>query len=544
MQRVYFNSYIQKLNELGDTIWERNGARVAADGLDYFDPVCVGDGSGGAVVLAVRSREDGSGRPDNRIAQWIDNGGLRRLGEGGLLLDHESEEARVLSECVVSDTAGGAIMLWRDYPDGAAAQRVTCVEPAGTDRDWGSECVGSSAPSTDWYLPEGSTGPGFETWVCVENPGTQAAQVELTYMTESGPVPGPEASVPALSRATFNVADTVPGHWSVSTHVHSDRAVVAERAMYGENRRWGHDSLGLTNMATDGYLAEGSTGPGFETWVLVQNPGTQPAEVTLEFMTPTGKKGGTGATVPANSRKTFNLADFVPGEWEVSTHVRSTRPVVAERAVYGTGRTWGHDHVWVESPAEKWYLAEGSTGLGFETWVCVENPNDQPANLTLTFMTPSGEVEGPSATVGANSRHSFNLAESIPGEWSVSTKVESDRPVVVERAMYGQDRTWAHDSAGATASATTWYLAEGSTGPGFETWVLIQNPSEVDAVVKLTYMTEGGTVPGPEVLVVAGSRVSLNAGEMARGRDSLSTLVESDAPVVVERAVYGSAIGQ
>jgi len=81
---------------------------------------------------------------------------------------------------------------------------------------------------------------------------------------------------------------------------------------------------------------------------------------------------------------------------EVSTRVTSDRPVVAERAMYGNNRTWGHDSIGVGEPRAIWYLAEGSTAGGFETWVLVQNPNDTPANVTLTFMTPGGTVAGPS----------------------------------------------------------------------------------------------------------------------------------------------------
>ena len=53
-------------------------------------------------------------------------------------------------------------------------------------------------------------------------------------------------------------------------------------------------------------------------------------------------------------------------------------------------------------------------------------------------------------------------------------------PIVVERSMYrdSPDRVWAagDSSAGLTATATTWHLAEGATGTFFDTFVLIANP--------------------------------------------------------------------
>jgi hypothetical protein len=63
-------------------------------------------------------------------------------------------------------------------------------------------------------------------------------------MTPQGLRKGPALTLPARSRKTVFVADTVPDNYSVSTRVTSDEPVVAERAVYGNNRAWGHDSVG------------------------------------------------------------------------------------------------------------------------------------------------------------------------------------------------------------------------------------------------------------------------------------------------------------
>lgn len=78
-----------------------------------------------------------------------------------------------------------------------------------------------------------------------------------------------------------------------------------------------------------------------------------------------------------------------------------------------TARTWGHDSIGVTAPATAWYLTEGSTGEGFETWVLVQNPNPNNVDVDLTFMTPSGVVHGPTASVPANSRMTFNVADYV-----------------------------------------------------------------------------------------------------------------------------------
>jgi len=427
---------------------------------------------------------------------------------------------------------------YSDLIGGVGAKSGT---PPTTTRTWGHDSVGVTAPATNWYLAEGSTNGGFETWVLVQNPGASAAHVSLTYMTPAGPVDGPKYTLPANSRKSFSVADSVPDEWSVSTTVASDAPVVAERAMYWGNYREGHDSIGVTAPAKQWYLAEGCTNGNFETWILVQNPNGSPANVSLTYMTPSGPVPGPKARLQPNSRQTFYAADSVPGEWSVSTMVTADQPVVTERAVYGGNRSWGTDSVGVAAPAKQWYLAEGCTSGGFESWILVQNPNDSSAEVSLTYMTPNGEEPGPSITLPGNSRQTFNVGDTVPGNWEVSTKVTSDLPVVAERAMYGGNRTWGHDSIGVSRPAATWYLAEGCTHSGFETWVLVQNPNTASAKIRISYMTSKGLVHGPSVTLPPSSRKTFNVAATVPDEWEVSTMIESTngVPVIAERAMYG-----
>jgi len=444
-------------------------------------------------------------------------------------------------EVVAHGLVQGTTPAYGRYTDWIGGEGSTGSAPTfvPTSRTWGHDSVGVSAGSKTWYLAEGSTNGAFETWVLVQNPNSSAADVSLTYMTASGPIPGPSVVIPADSRKTFNVADAVPGEWSVSTMVTSNVPVVAERSMYWGNRKGGHDSVGVSAGSQTWYLAEGCTKGGFETWVLVQNPNPAPAKVTLSYMTASGKAGGPTVTIPANSRQTFNVADAVPGQWSVSTMVSADRPVVAERSVYWGNRKGGHDSVGVRAGSQTWYLAEGCTNGGFETWVLVQNPNPQTATVKLSYMTAGGAVPGPTVEVPGNTRKTFNVGDSASGQWSVSTMVSANRPIVAERAVYWANRTEGHDSVGVPAGAKKWYLAEGCTNRGFETWVLVQNPNSTPARVTLTYMTTSGPIAGPTVSIPANSRKTFNVFDTAPGQWSVSTKVKANKPVIAERSTYG-----
>jgi len=441
----------------------------------------------------------------------------------------------------------GDYHLRQDSPaiDAGASEGAPSIDldgnarPHGKGYDTGAYEFGASKPPmTTWYLPEGCTAGGFETWVLLQNPGEDRATAEMTYMTPTGEMGGPTLILEPESRQTVNVSDTVPDAWSVSTMVSSDRPVVAERATYWKNRTGGHSSVGVTVPSQTWYLAEGCTDGGFETWVLLQNPGEERASAKLTFMTPAGEVEGPTVSLEARTRQTVNVADTVPKTTSVSTEVVSDKPVIAERAVYWKDRAAGHDSIGVTSPSQTWYLAEGCTAGGFETWVLLQNPSDEKASARVTYMTPQGKVSGPTANLEPGTRQTLNAANTVPDIWSVSTEVTSDRPIVAERATYWGDRSGGHDSIGAVNPSALWYLAEGCTAGGFETWVLVQNPGEDRAIAKITYMTPTGEVSGPTVDLGPGTRQTVNVADMVPNTWSVSTEVSSDKPVIAERATY------
>jgi len=124
--------------------------------------------------------------------------------------------------------------------------------------------------------------------------------------------------------------------------------------------------------------------------------------------------------------------------------------VICERSMYWGDRQGGHDSLGAISPSDTWYLAEGCTAGGFETWILVQNPGDEEVDVALTFMTAEGEVPGPTDTLPPRSRRTFNAGEYVSG-YDVSTRVTSSGGVICERSMYwGWDpvRGAGHNSAG------------------------------------------------------------------------------------------------
>jgi hypothetical protein len=412
------------------------------------------------------------------------------------------------------------------------------------ERDWGTCASAVAEPAMTWYLAEGCTEAGYETWILVQNPGDKAADIAMDFQTFSGVVTGPRDTVPPGNRKTYNVADYVVS-FEVSTKVRASSGVVCERAMYGGNREWGAGATGVTTPSDTWYLSEGCTVPGFETWVLVQNPGTAPVDIEMSLQTDQGEVAGPQDTIPAGRRRTYNLGSYVTS-YNVSTRLTASGGVVCERAMYSTDivfhegpdeHEWGTDSNGITAASTTCYLAEGCTLPGFETWVLVQNPGPGAADVRMRLLTDSGEVAGPSDTIPAGRRRTYDLSKYAPGA-SVATVVDASAPVVVERAMYGGERLWGTCAQGCTALSDTWYLAEGCTAKSFETWLSLMNPGDAPVNVTVKLQTEKGEVDGPAGVIGPRRRKTFNLGDYVTSYN-VASRVEASGPVACERPMYG-----
>ncbi|MBK5092663.1 MAG: hypothetical protein JJE48_03995, partial [Actinobacteria bacterium] len=301
--------------------------------------------------------------------------------------------------------------------------------------------------------------------------------------------------------------------------------------------------------ATGWLFAEGATWPGFDEWVLVQNPNGEPSAVSVTFFTPGGRVNGPNFSVPGQSRYSVHVNEFVPDQ-DVATSVSVTNgvPVCAERAMYvstSDGKWGSHDSAASPAAAGVWYLAEGATWPGFDEWVLVMNPNSSPVSVRLTFQTPGGNVSGPSLNLAGFTRGTVHVNDYIPHA-DVSTTVTCTTPgkgVVAERSMYintPDGRRGCHNSMGLNEANSGWGLAEGATWEGFEEWVLVQNPTDVPANVRFYFLTPYGYGYGPEGTVYPGTRLSVRVNDYIPYSD-VSTMIfteSEDEKVVVERAMY------
>jgi len=289
------------------------------------------------------------------------------------------------------------------------------------------------------------------------------------------------------------------------------------------------------------YLAQQN----FDEYLLIQNPGEVSAQCTITYMFSDGGTMDETCTVRAHTRYTINVNERVQ-DAEVSIRVVSDQPVVAERAMYfdflGSGRKGGHACLGVNEARGSWYFAEGYTGGDFDTFILVQNPNEDQAHLSVSFLGNSGEVDELYYDLTPNSRMTIWLDQE-PGldNGEFSAEVKSDLPVVAERAVYfGYPGIGGGTAAeGAAESSRSWYFAEGYTGGEFDTWILLGNPNDRPASVDLTFMLPDASTQELRVEIPARSRSTVHVNDLSGLQDAeFSTAVESQLPIVAERAMY------
>ncbi|MDD3718694.1 MAG: DUF5719 family protein [Actinomycetota bacterium] len=107
----------------------------------------------------------------------------------------------------------------------------------------------------------------------------------------------------------------------------------------------------------------------------------------------------------------------------------------------------------------------------------------------------------------------------------------------------GWDPYYGHgllDVAGALSGLkrSNWYFAEGTTRAGFEEWLCVLNPGDVDALVDFTFLMPGGRTRQASFTVPARTRFSLSVNAQVGPEEDVAATVGSGQRIFVERAMY------
>ncbi len=208
---------------------------------------------------------------------------------------------------------------------------------------------GVNLPSERWYFAEGYTGSGFEQWLCLFNPSISPCRAEVVYRAAGGELRTARYSVPPLSRFTVFVNGEVGSGREVAMEMTSDSPMVAERPIYysyGGRMSGGDIGMPVESPSRHWYFAEGYTGDGFEEWLCLQNPGSDPVRVQVVMVGESGRQVYRDLVISPKSRFTLNVNASFGRKESVSLEVHAEKGIVAERPLYFSyGRGWRGGHL-------------------------------------------------------------------------------------------------------------------------------------------------------------------------------------------------------
>ena len=580
--KVTLASTDPNVNVIQCQVTDKDGSSGGANWTTYEDPFAVGEGKWEVKARGIdKAGNIGEARTDTVSVDKIGPSCAierpdRDFIERGFEDDQEYRLTGVSTDSNGVDWAafyinGSEVYSTRENFDMAYVWKLPDIEDAGTyeikvrarDRagNYGetSKNVVIDNFCRDWFFAEGNTLPEFDEFICLANPGDHSADVVIGFHLETGQVIAKNFSLPAHSRETVVVKDHVPEGNHVSAHVHCDsQAIVAERPMYFNYRgKWagGHNEKGINAPQKNWYFAEGTTRKNptdgeFEEWICLQNPGDATATVKITYMTGTGDNIIKHYQVGPYSRKTVDVYLDVGLDQDVSTMIESDISICAERPQYFDYHQFapgGHNVSGVVSPLTEWYFAEGSTRQGFQEWVTIQNPNTVPAKVKMRYVTSgegseTGSVIESERDVAPRSRDTVKVADDVGDNRDVSIEITSDVPVVAERPMYfsyGEGAwTGGHDVMGVSRAATEYYLAEGTTRDGYDTWFTIQNPGDHSTNVQIDLMYPDGKVQTKTLYVNPHTRVTVSVDDMVDGPCDVAATIKAGSPIVVERPMY------
>lgn len=262
--------------------------------------------------------------------------------------------------------------------------------------------------------------------------------------------------------------------------------------------------------------------------------------------------------VEAQRQRVIDLRAIAgPMGGDVSVELEADRDIVADRRVMwgrpGFGEEGSHLERALPAPSRTWFMAEGATHSGLDTYYLLQNPHyTASATVRIRYFVPGGlglekdylvpprERVTIAVDMQTNAAGVQVLANTdVAGEITV---LGTGPAILAERAVYlGTGWQAGHGSAGVTAAATSWWFAEGATGPFFDAFLLIVNPNNVEARGEIRYYLDSGQLVLRPYAVPPHARhnvwVDLDP-QLANLAFAASVHATNGIPVVAERAMW------
>ncbi len=163
--------YVQRVNAAGVPQWTPGGVPVCIAEEDQLSPMIVADGAGGIIATWYDWR---NGVDFDIYGQRINGSGVVQWATDGVALC--TVEGEQYGPTIVSDQAGGAIVVWYDYRDGDADLYAQRIDASGAAQ-WTTNGLAFCSAANDQYgpliVPDGAGG-AIAAWLDWRNSGPSA----------------------------------------------------------------------------------------------------------------------------------------------------------------------------------------------------------------------------------------------------------------------------------------------------------------------------------------------------------------------------------
>ena len=405
----------------------------------------------------------------------------------------------------------------------------------------------------NYYFAEGYTGTGTTEYLSLTNPSASQTSITITYLFEHAAAQTRTYTIAAQSHAVININSQVGPNQSVSMVVQGSQPFVAERSMYTQKGAFASasDSTGTSQLSSTWYFAEGNTTAGWNTLLAVLNPSTQTATLKVTYLL--SERGHSGIlprnhiyTVAPLSRGTFVLNQDMPGQ-QFGLAISSSIAVAIERPEYlvASPMRGGSSVVGATSPQTNWYFGAGNATLNVTESLVLANPNTGWVTAQVRYLTTSGRVITQTVGIPGQSRVAIKV-NTVVNAATHATVITANGPIVAERQDFYNNAGSIMGSTtvmGASASHTSWYIAQGDTSSGHIETLALANPGATSALVQVVYYQSQGAPLVKSYTLPATTRMTIAIASDIGANKSTGIAVYATTPIVVEQTMLYNTNG-
>ena len=401
----------------------------------------------------------------------------------------------------------------------------------------------SAAPSGAWFCPHGG-GPEWAVTLELANPGTAAVQVRVTELSGRRPSTPQSLTVPpgsellvheaAEERDSASFIEYFGGWVAAGWVIHAgggERGVAAEPCLPRASERW--------------FVPDGLTTERQDAYVVIMNPFATDAIFTLTLYTqkraPITAGAWTNVVLAPRRSRTFRLNAKALGEGAVSTlvDVKVGRVAAASLGLAELGGIRSSVGV-AGSPPQRTILPAGFS-QGASTLV-VMNTGDARPELEATLL--SKETSQPLGSLVQNAPNAGSAQPypvTMEGPSAIDLRSTPGTVVALRTLGVSADQG---STAGASAPAGAWVVLPSIAGTPANPGLILTNPGDVPAEVKLALLpSEPGTVPPPVTVTVQPGRTVAGPKLFVTAKPFAAILVTAESGTLVPAAASYS-LGQ